>query len=109
MSVCVGLECEGGWTLGAEVPCWERLTHREAIERLGVNGSLRECRSVVVVVVGLGALRVRPVQGEGHEGQSVAVLVLLELLQAAEQPFAQGAGQLLWPSRPRKGPSPSTF
>lgn len=45
------------------------------------------------------ALDVLPVQGQGHEGHGVAVLVLPEMLQAAEQPFAQGAGE------PLRGPS----
>lgn len=97
VSVRVGFEGEAGGALGAEVACRRRLGHCGAVERLvEVEGlGLR-----LVVVTGLRGLVVRtlharPVQGQGHERQGVSVLVFPEMLQAAEQPLAQGAGEPL--------------
>lgn len=93
VAVCVGFEGEAGGALGAEVA--RGLGHCGAVERL-VEVELLGLR----LVPGLGGLVVRtlharPVQRQGHQRQGVAVLVFPEMLQAAEQPFAQGAGEPL--------------
>ncbi len=93
MSVCVGFEGEAGGALGAEVARRHRLGHRRAVERL-----MEVERLGLWLMTGLGrlvvwTLYVRPVQGQGHQRQGVAVLMFPEMLQAAEQPFAQGAGE----------------
>lgn len=95
VSVCVGFEGEAGGALGAEVACRRGLGHRRAVE-----GLVEVERLGLWLVTGLGGLVVRtlhawPVQGQGHQRQGVAVLVFPEMLQAAEQPFAQGAGEPL--------------
>lgn len=96
--VGVGFEGEAGGALGAEVARRRGLGHCGAVERL-----VEVERLGLRLVMGLGRLAVRalhawPVQGQGHQREGVAVLVFPEMLQAAEQPFAQGAGEpLRWP------------
>lgn len=90
--VGVGLEGEAGRTLGAEVASRRRLGHRRLVQRLG-ELEARGLRRVMGRAV--RTRHVGPVQGQGHERQGVAVLVLPEMLQAAEQPLAQGAGEAL--------------
>lgn len=95
MSVRVGFEGEAGGALGAEVASRGRFGHCRAVERL-----MEVKRLGLLLVMGLGGLSVqtlhaRPVQGHGHQRQGVAVLMFSEMLQAAEQPFAQGAGEPL--------------
>lgn len=92
VTVRVGLECEAGRALRAEVARRCRLTHRRAEEGLGVVERLG--REMLTRKVGW-ALHVWPVQRQGHEREGVPVLVLPEPLQTAELPFAQGAGERL--------------
>lgn len=91
----VGFEGEAGGALGAEVARRRWLGHCGAVERVVEMERLR-----LRLVVGLSWLAVRalhawPVQGQGHQREGVAVLVFPEMIQAAEQPFAQGAGEPL--------------
>lgn len=90
--VGVGLEGEAGGTLGALVARGRAVGGRRrgpVRRRLEVERLARRLLSGSVLL----GLRARPVQGQGHEGQGVAVLVVPEMLQAAEQPLAQGAGE----------------
>ena len=90
VSVRVGLEREAGRALGAEVAGRHRLGHGGAVEGLVVRERLG-----LRLVTGLGGTLHVPVHGQGHQRQGVAVFVFPEMLQAAEQPFAQGAGEPL--------------
>lgn len=95
VSIGVGFEGEAGGALGAEVARRHKLFHCRAVKglvevgRLGLWLVMRLGRLVVRTV------HARPVQRQGHQRQGVAVLVFPEVLQAAEQPFAQGAGKPL--------------
>lgn len=95
MSICIGFEGEAGGALRAEVTYGCRLAHSGTVEGLVEVGRLglwlvTERRRLVV-----WTLHDWPIQGHGHQGQGVAVLVFPEMLQAAEQPLAQGAGEPL--------------
>lgn len=96
VAVGVGFEGEAGGTLGAEVASLRALRHRRPVQRLVEVEWLG--LGLVMGLAGLtvGALHARPIQGQSHERQGVAVLVFPEMLQAAEQPFAQRAGKPLW-------------
>lgn len=95
VTVRIGFEGEAGGAVGAEIASRNGLTHCRAVERLAEEGRLG-----LRLVTGLDRLVERtryawPVQGQGHQRQGVVVLVFPEMLQAAEQPFAQGAGEPL--------------
>lgn len=101
VAVGVGLEGEAGGALRAEVALRRRLRGRPAEGLAAVEG----LGSRLVAGRRGAALGARPVQRQRHEGQRVAVLVLPEVLQAAEQPLAQGAGE----PGPGAGPRPGLF
>lgn len=94
--VCIGFEGEAGRALWAEVARWRRLGHCRAVERLVKVERLGLWLVTRLVKMVVWALNAWPVQGQGHQRQGLAVLVFPEMLQAAEQPFAQGAGKPLW-------------
>lgn len=96
MSVRVGFEGEAGGALGAEVARRRRLGHCRAVERLVEVKWLGLWLVMELGRLTVWTLHARPIQGQGHQWQGVAVLVFPEMLQAAEQPFAQGAGKTLW-------------
>lgn len=95
MSVCVGFEGEAGWALRAEVARRRGLGHCRAVERLVEVERLGLWLVTGLVMMVVRALHAWPVQRQGHQRQGVVVFMFPEMLQAAEQPFAQGAGKPL--------------
>lgn len=95
VSVCVWFEGEACGALGAKVAGRRGLGHCGAAERLEEVKRLGLWMVTELSRLVVRTLHVWPVQRQGHQRQGVVVLVFPQMLQAAEQPFAQGAGEPL--------------
>lgn len=96
VAIRVGFEGEAGGALGAVVTRRQRLRGRGTVEGLVEGEQLGLWRVGELVRLAERTLNARPVQGQRHQREGVVVLVFPEMFQAAEQQFAQGAGEPLW-------------